>query len=100
MTTSEATPSVPTKDNFDPLASGVVRSKFKEHPAPPPPVKGMGRIANAFRRQTTEEKEAKRREKEKRMNKAIDDSTMKSSRMDVIDRLDLSGIHGSSRKCP
>ena len=58
----------------------------------------MTRFANAFRRQTTEDKEAKRREKERRMHKAIDDSTMKSSRMDIIDRLDLSGIHGSSRE--
>jgi hypothetical protein len=95
----EATPAVPTKDPyFDPLGPGSNRSKQPE-PAPPlPPSKSMAKIANAFRRQTTEEKEAKKREKAKRMNKAIDDSTIKNSRMDIIDRLDLSGIHGSSRE--
>ncbi|UZJ55908.1 hypothetical protein CBS101457_005228 [Exobasidium rhododendri] len=99
MMTTEATPSVPTKDHhFDPLGPGAARARAKETSAAPPipPSKGMGKIASAFRRQTTEGKEAKRREKERRMNKAIDDSTTKSSRMDVIDRLDLSGIHGSS----
>lgn len=99
MTTSEAQPSVPTKDNFDPLGPGAAKGRSKEAPPPPPPTKTLGKFANAFRRQTNEEKEAKRKEKERRMNKAIDDSTIKSSRMDIIDRLDLSGIHGSSRKC-
>jgi hypothetical protein len=102
MTAYEPTPSVPTKDHhFDPLGQRGVRSRDKELPeaaAPLPPSKTMTKIANAFRRQTPGEKETKRREKEKRMNKAIDDSTIKSSRMDVIDRLDLSGIHGSSRE--
>lgn len=100
MAVYEATPSVPTKDHhFDPLGSGASKSRSKESSAaipPAPPSKGMNKFSNAFKRQTTEEKEAKRREKEKRMNKAIDDSTMKSSRMDIIDRMDLSGIHGNS----
>lgn len=93
--TSEATPSVPTKDPFDPMGAGKSRSKNKEQP-PAPPAKGMSKFSQAFKRHTPEEKEAKRREKEKRMHKAIDDSTMKSSRMDIIDRLDASGIHGNS----
>lgn len=103
MAVYEATPSVPTKDHhFDPLGSGASKSRSKDSsatpPPPPPSSKSMNKFSNAFKRQTTEEKEAKRREKEKRMNKAIDDSTIKSSRMDVIDRMDLSGIHGNSRE--
>lgn len=100
---------MPTKDQFNPLgpivqgvSSGNVSSRggvgrSKEQPAPPPIAKsGMSKFSSHFKRQTPEEKELKRREKEKRMNKAIDESTIKSSRMDIIDRLDLSGIHGSS----
>lgn len=74
---------------------GASRSKGNK---PDPPAKtGMSsKFSQAFKRHTPEEKEAKRREKEKRMHKAIDDSTMKSSRMDIIDQMDLSGINGKS----
>ncbi|KAN0065663.1 hypothetical protein ACQY0O_000793 [Thecaphora frezii] len=76
------------------------RSPFENDnlPPPPPPEKsGMaGKFANAFRRQTVEEKEAKRKAKEARMHEQIQRSAAKSSRMDVIDRLDLSGINGAS----
>ncbi|EPQ27458.1 uncharacterized protein PFL1_04996 [Pseudozyma flocculosa PF-1] len=77
------------------------RSPFENNnlPAPPPPPakSGMaGKFANAFRRQTAEEKEAKRKAKEARMHEEINKSAAKSSRMDVIDRLDLSGINGAS----
>ena len=67
-------------------------------PPPPPPAKsGMaGKFANAFRKQTAEEKEAKRRAKEARMQEEISKSSAKTTRMDVIDRLDLSGINGAS----
>lgn len=83
---------MPTKEDFDPLGPASRNPK-----APPPVAKhGMGaKFANAFKRQTAEEKEAKRREKEKRMNREIGKSAYNSSRMDVIDRLDLSGLNGS-----
>lgn len=56
-----------------------------------------GKFANAFRRQTAEEKEAKRREKSRKNGDLSRSKTLGgSSRMDVIDKLDLSGIHGSS----
>ncbi|PWN42289.1 hypothetical protein IE81DRAFT_137073 [Ceraceosorus guamensis] len=89
MTTASAPPGVPTKDSYDPLASAP--------PTAPPKSGGMGaRFANAFRRQTTEEKEAKRREKEKRMREEMSKHESKSSRMDVIDRLDSTGLYGAS----
>lgn len=96
MTTNEQAPAVPTKEDFDPL--GPASRNAAKATAPPPPVAklGMGsKFANAFKRQTAEEKEAKRREKEKRMNREINKSAYNSSRMDVIDRLDLSGLNGS-----
>lgn len=92
MTTAAAPPGVPTKDSYDPLASAP--------PAAPPKSGGMGaRFANAFRRQTAEEKEAKRRDKEKRMREEMSKHESKSSRMDVIDRLDSTGLYGASREC-
>jgi len=58
---------------------------------------GMGaRLAGAFRKAAGQDKETKRKEKAARMKEEIDRSAAKTSRMDVIDRLDLSGIHGSS----
>lgn len=100
MMTSEATPAVPTKEAFDPMGANRSRNKKVEQ-LPPPPIAKQGmssKFSQAFKRHTPEEKEAKRREKEKRMHKAIDDSTMKSSRMDIIDQMDLSGINGRSCK--
>lgn len=59
------------------------------------------KFANAFRRQTAEEKAAKRNERQRRANGEMGRSktVTGSSRMDVIDKLDLSGIHGSSSEC-
>lgn len=81
-------PAVPSKDAYDPLSAS---------PPPPPKAEGIGaRFAAAFRRQTTEEKEAKRRDKERRMKGEMSRAESKNSRMDIIDRLDHSGIHGAS----
>ncbi|PWN46714.1 hypothetical protein IE53DRAFT_407821 [Violaceomyces palustris] len=88
MSHMEPPPMLPSKNPFDDTSAAA--------PPPHPKSNMAGKFANAFRRQTAEEKEAKRREKEARMNKEISKSAAKSSRMDIIDRLDLSGIHGSS----
>ncbi len=53
------------------------------------------RFGNAFRR-NPDEKEAKRRAKEERMRDQISKSSAKNTRMDIIDRLDLSGLGGGS----
>ncbi|CBQ73375.1 conserved hypothetical protein [Sporisorium reilianum SRZ2] len=78
------------------------KSPFEDPNLPPPPElppkagNAMAhRFANAFRRQTSDEK-AKKRAKDKRMQDEINKTTAKASRMDIIDRLDLSGINGSS----
>lgn len=78
-------------------------SPFEDPNLPPPPELPpkngntmAHKFANAFRRQTSDEKEAKRRAKDKRMQDEINKTTAKASRMDIIDRLDLSGINGSS----
>jgi hypothetical protein len=85
MAPGAAPPAVPTKDSYDPLSGGAM------------PPRSMGaRFAAAFRRQTSEEKEIKRKEKERRMRGEMSRHESKSSRMDVIDKLDMSGIHGSS----
>lgn len=56
--------------------------------------KGMaGKFASAFRRQTAEEREARRN---KNAGKELGRSQTYNPRMDVIDKLDLSGIHGDS----
>jgi hypothetical protein len=82
-----------------------VKSPFEDEKLPPPPpvpakstTTMASKFANAFRRQTTEEKAAKKRAKEQRMNDEINKTAHRTSRMDVIDRLDLSGINGSSSK--
>ncbi|SPO23702.1 uncharacterized protein UTRI_03771_B [Ustilago trichophora] len=78
------------------------KSPFEDRSLPPPPEvpaksgnSMANKFANAFRRQTAEDK-AKKRAKDKRMNDEINKLAAKSSRMDIIDRLDLSGINGSS----
>lgn len=78
------------------------KSPFEDRSLPPPPEvpaksgnSMANKFANAFRRQTAEHK-AKKRAKDKRMNDEINKLAAKSSRMDIIDRLDLSGINGSS----
>ncbi|PWN27983.1 hypothetical protein BDZ90DRAFT_231756 [Jaminaea rosea] len=55
-----------------------------------------GRFANAFRRQTTEEREARRRRQAEEKNKGVGRSKTMNSRMDIIDQLDISGIHGQT----
>ena len=82
-------PSVPGKDLVD-LGSATS--------APAPPKKGGmgGRFVQAFKKQTADEKEAKRKAKTERMRDQINKSSVKNSRIDVIDKLDLSGIHGAS----
>lgn len=73
----------------DPLATDVP-------PAPPAKSTGMtGKFAQAFRRQTDEEREA-RRKKAERSKKELGRSKTTGGRMDIIDQMDLSGIHGSS----
>ncbi|CAO1632597.1 unnamed protein product [Parajaminaea phylloscopi] len=77
----------------DPLASHVANA-----PPPPPPAKSSGmasKFVGAFRRQTDEEREA-RRKKADRAKKDLGRSKTMSGRMDIIDQMDLSGIHGSS----
>lgn len=90
MAHSEPPPALPSKDPY-------------ENPVKPPPKPaktGMGaKFSNAFRKETREDKEARRKEKEARMNKEISKGAARSTRMDIIDRLDLSGIHGSSSEC-
>lgn len=77
------------------------KSPFEDRSLPPPPEvpakssNMANKFANAFRRQTAEDK-AKKRAKDKRMNDEINKTAAKASRMDIIDRLDLSGINGSS----
>ncbi|CDU26304.1 uncharacterized protein SPSC_06498 [Sporisorium scitamineum] len=78
------------------------KSPFEDPNLPPPPELPpksantmASKFANAFRSQTADEK-AKRRAKDKRMQDEINKTTAKASRMDIIDRLDLSGINGSS----
>lgn len=79
------------------------KSPFEDRSLPPPPevpaktggTSMANRFANAFRRQTAEDK-AKKRAKDKRMNNEINRTAARASRMDIIDRLDLSGINGSS----
>lgn len=97
MSTVDSQPGVPTKDNFDPVGPGLRNRKAtapsNEMPAPPPPSKGaFGRFANAFRRHHTDEKDVKRREKERRMQQRVRNEP---SRMDIIDRMDLSGLGAS-----
>jgi hypothetical protein len=58
----------------------------------------VGKFASAFKRQTAEEKEAKRRDKAQKNGQMSRSNTIGGSRMDVIDKLDASGIHGSSRE--
>lgn len=83
------------------------KSPFEDRSLPPlPPAEAPSRsgntmankFANAFRRQTPDEKAKAKRAKDKRMNDEINKTTAKASRMDIIDRLDLSGINGSSSK--
>lgn len=97
MSAMEPVPTVPTKDTFDPVGpASRNRRPSNGQQAPPPPAKGNGfggRFANAFRRHHTDDKDAKRREKEKRMQRAIDEA--QPTRMDVIDRMDLSGLGAS-----
>lgn len=77
------------------------KSPFEDRslpPPPPPPAKSSGtgmasKFARAFGRQTADDK---KRAKDKRMNDEINKTAAKTSRMDIIDRLDLSGINGSS----
>ncbi|SAM82331.1 uncharacterized protein UBRO_04674 [Ustilago bromivora] len=75
------------------------KSPFEDRSLPPPPPSkssgtGMAsKFSRAFGRQTAEDK---KRAKDKRMNDEINKTTAKASRMDIIDRLDLSGINGSS----
>ncbi|KAJ1026871.1 hypothetical protein NDA16_002167 [Ustilago loliicola] len=75
------------------------KSPFEDRSLPPPPpAKSTGsgmasKFARAFGRQTAEDK---KRAKDKRMNDEINKTAAKASRMDIIDRLDLSGINGSS----
>lgn len=78
------------------------KSPFEDPNLPPPPALPpksgttmAHKFANAFRRQTSDDK-AKKRAKDKRMQDEINKTTAKASRMDIIDRLDLSGINGSS----
>lgn len=78
------------------------KSPFEDRSLPPPPEvpskSGMaGKFANAFRR-NGDDKAKKRAAKDKRMNDEIDKTAARASRMDIIDRLDLSGINGSSSK--
>lgn len=97
MAVMNPVPTVPTKDTFDPVGpASRNRKPSNGQQAPPPPAKSSGlggRFANAFRRHNTDEKDAKRREKEKRMQRAIDEA--QPTRMDVIDRMDLSGLGAS-----
>ncbi|SNX87307.1 uncharacterized protein MEPE_06017 [Melanopsichium pennsylvanicum] len=86
----------------DPPTMVPAKSPFEDRSLPPPPeipAKSGNtmahKFANAFRRQTAEEK-AKKRAKDKRMNDEIKKTAARTSRMDIIDRLDLSGINGSS----
>lgn len=82
------------------------KSPFEDRTLPPlpppsepsakPPTTMANKFANAFRRQTADDKAKAKRAKEKRMNDEINKTTAKASRMDIIDRLDLSGINGSS----
>ncbi len=77
------------------------KSPFEDRSLPPPPpAKSNGtsmanKFANAFRRTTAEDK-AKKRAKDKRMDDEVNKTAARASRMDIIDRLDLSGINGSS----
>lgn len=79
------------------------KSPFEDRSLPPPPevpAKASGtsmanKFANAFRRTNADDK-AKKRAKDKRMNDEINKIAARTSRMDIIDRLDLSGINGSS----
>ncbi len=79
------------------------KSPFEDRSLPPPPevpAKASGtsmanKFANAFRRTNADDK-AKKRAKDKRMNDEINKTAARTSRMDIIDRLDLSGINGSS----
>ncbi|EST05262.1 Pal1 cell morphology [Kalmanozyma brasiliensis GHG001] len=87
---SEPPPMVPAK------------SPFEDRSLPPPPEVPSksgntmaSKFANAFRKQSADDK-AKKRAKDKRLNDEINKTTAKASRMDIIDRLDLSGINGSS----
>lgn len=97
MSVMNPVPTVPTKDTFDPVGpASRNRRPSNGQQAPPPPAKSSGlggRFANAFRRHHTDDKDVKRREKEKRMQRAIDEA--QPTRMDVIDRMDLSGLGAS-----
>lgn len=76
----------------DPLASGAAP------PAVPAKTAGMAtKFANAFRRQTNEDKAAKKAAA--KGGAGLGRSKTVSTRMDVIDKLDVSGIHGDSCKC-
>lgn len=76
----------------DPLAAHAAQ----QPPLLPSKTIGMaGKFAGAFRRQTEEEREARRRKAE-RSKRDVGRSKTVSGRMDVIDQMDLSGIHGSS----
>ncbi|GAC97563.1 hypothetical protein PHSY_005149 [Pseudozyma hubeiensis SY62] len=81
------------------------KSPFEDRSLPPLPPSEQpaksshtmaSKFANAFRRQTPDEKAKAKRAKDKRMNDEINKTTARASRMDIIDRLDLSGINGSS----
>lgn len=80
-----------------------VKSPFEDRSLPPPPEvpsksSGMAnKFRNAFRSQASDDK-AKKRAKDKRMNDEINKTASRVSRMDIIDRLDLSSINGSSSK--
>ncbi|TKY85465.1 hypothetical protein EX895_005627 [Sporisorium graminicola] len=88
--------------HFEPPTMVPAKSPFEDPNLPPPPALPpksgttmAHKFANAFRRQTSDDK-AKKRAKDKRMQDEINKTTAKASRMDIIDRLDLSGINGSS----
>lgn len=85
MATMDPHPAVPTKDTFDPVG--------KDMPPPPPPTKqhALGRLAHALRGRPNQDKELRRRERDAKRS-----GVPASSRMDVIDRMDLSGL-GTSR---
>lgn len=83
----------------DPPSMVPVKSPFEDKSLPPPPKDQSSmssKFANAFRRQTTEEKAAKKAARDQRLNDEINKTATRTSRMDIIDRLDLSGINGSS----
>ncbi|CAO1624534.1 unnamed protein product [Sympodiomycopsis kandeliae] len=75
----------------DPLAPPVP-TKSEQVPTSTSTAGGMAaKFANAFRRQTNQDKAAK-----KAQNSGLGRSKTVATRMDVIDKLDVSGIHGNS----